>query len=65
MTEEPLPTHLSIDDLKMAIVAIELACQRGAYRATEMAPIGLSYDKIQQFITTAELATKTQGETNV
>lgn len=56
---------LVLQDLKMAAGAIELGAQRGAYRANEMKLIGECYDKLTNFIRSAEPpAEQTADSTN-
>ena len=45
------PNALSIGDLKNLTTIIEVASSRGAFRANEMASIGLMYNKLQGFVT--------------
>ena len=42
---------LSIGDLKNLATIIDIASSRGAFRANEMASIGLMYNKLQGFVT--------------
>ena len=41
---------LSIGDLKNLATIIDIASSRGAFRANELASIGLMYDKLQGFV---------------
>lgn len=45
---------LVLQDLKIAAGAIEIGAQRGAYRANEMKIVGEAYDRILNFIKSAE-----------
>ena len=45
------PNALSIGDLKNLTTIIDVASSRGAFRANEMAAIGLMYNKLQSFLT--------------
>ena len=45
------PNALSIGDLKNLTTIIDVASSRGAFRANEMASIGLMYNKLQSFLT--------------
>jgi hypothetical protein len=47
---------LVLQDLKIAAGAIELGAQRGAYRANEMKLVGEAYERILNFIRSAEPA---------
>ena len=44
------PNALSIGDLKNLTTIIDVASSRGAFRANEMASIGLIYNKLQAFL---------------
>ena len=44
------PNALSIGDLKNLTTIIDVASSRGAFRANEMASIGLMYNKLQGFL---------------
>ena len=44
------PNALSIGDLKNLSTIIDVASSRGAFRANEMASIGLIYNKLQAFL---------------
>ncbi len=41
---------LSVQDLQNLLVIVDLACSRGAVRATELSTVGQLYDKTQAFI---------------
>ena len=45
------PNALSLGDLKNLTTIIDIASSRGAFRANEMASIGLMYNKLQGFVT--------------
>tara|TARA_B100000029_G_scaffold485929_1_gene539781 strand:- start:538 stop:828 length:291 start_codon:yes stop_codon:yes gene_type:complete len=44
------PNALSLGDLKNLTTIIDVASSRGAFRANEMASIGLMYNKLQSFL---------------
>ena len=44
------PSALSIGDLKNLSTILDVASSRGAFRANEMASIGLVYNKLQAFL---------------
>ena len=44
------PNALSLGDLKNLTTIIDVASSRGAFRANEMAAIGLMYNKLQSFL---------------
>jgi hypothetical protein len=50
------PTNVTITDLQNILVLIDLAAQRGALRAAELASVGALYDKINKFINEAQAA---------
>ena len=49
-TPQPDPSALSIGDLKNLSVIIDVASSRGAFKAAEMANVGLLYNKLQAFL---------------
>lgn len=48
--ETTLNQPLTIQDIQNLLVIVELACSRGAVRATELSTVGQLYDKTQAFI---------------
>jgi hypothetical protein len=51
VNEAPVNTNdLNIADLKNLAMIIDIASSRGAFRANEMATIGLVYNKLQGFL---------------
>ena len=44
------PNALSLGDLKNLTTIIDVASSRGAFRANEMASIGIMYNKLQGFL---------------
>ncbi len=65
---ENQPTQLSITDLAVLKNIIDLACNRGAFRAQEMKAVGEVYDKLSTFLDTvikqaeAEMQAGQQGD---
>jgi hypothetical protein len=61
--------HLGIADLAVIKNIIDLACSRGAFRATEMRAVGEVYDKLSGFLqmvvqqAEAKAEAEQQGET--
>jgi hypothetical protein len=61
-------TQLSITDLAVLKNIIDLACNRGAFRAPEMKAVGEVYDKLSTFLDTvikqaeAEMQAGQQGD---
>jgi len=47
---QPDPTALSIGDLKNLATILDVASSRGAFKAAEMAGVGLMYNKLQAFL---------------
>lgn len=41
---------LTIQDLRSIIAIIDIASQRGAFRANEMAAVGVTYNKVSAFL---------------
>jgi len=59
---QPSATDLSIGDLKNLATIIDVASTRGAFRANEMATVGLMYNKLQGFL--AKVAPEIKPEEN-
>ena len=55
-------TDLTIADLKNIGTIIDVASTRGAFRANEMATVGLVYNKLQMFL--AKVAPEAKPEEN-
>ena len=55
-------TDLNIADLRNIALVIDVASTRGAFRANEMATVGLIYNKLQAFL--AKVAPETKPEEN-
>jgi len=53
-------TDLNIADLRNIALVIDVASTRGAFRANEMATVGLVYNKLQMFL--AKVAPETKPE---
>ena len=47
---QPDPTALSIGDLKNLLTILDVASTRGAFKANEMAGVGILYNKLQAFL---------------
>jgi hypothetical protein len=60
-------TQITLQDLAVIKNLIDVACQRGAFRAEEMRTVGELYEKLSGFLETvvaqAEAAQLQQGET--
>lgn len=54
--EAQQPIGLTLQDMKIVAGAIELAAQRGGYRASEMEIIGATYNKLAAFLKANEPA---------
>jgi hypothetical protein len=50
------PVGLTLQDMKILAGAIEIASQRGGYRAAEMEVIGSTYNKLTSFLKATEPA---------
>lgn len=55
---------ITLPDLQEISTIIKLASERGAFRVSEYSQVGACYDKLQNFLTQAQLITN-QGEQNV
>lgn len=53
---------LSLNDLATLANVINLATQRGAFRANELSSVGSAYDKLNAFLGAAQKATEGQTE---
>lgn len=49
VAQEPA-AGLAVQDLQNMLIVIDLACQRGAFRAAELTQIGTLHDKVAQFV---------------
>jgi hypothetical protein len=73
MTEETAATEaeateaqapgLSINDLAVLKSTVEVAANRGAFRAEEMATVGATYNKLAAFVNAAMPKSETEEET--
>lgn len=54
--EAQQPVGLTLQDMKILAGAVELAAQRGGYRAAEMEIIGATYNKLSAFLKANEPA---------
>jgi hypothetical protein len=59
--EQAQPIGLTLQDMKILAGAIELASQRGGYRAGEMEIIGATYNKLAMFLKANEPAPAEEG----
>lgn len=66
--QTPQQQNLSITDLAVIKNLIDVACERGAFRAGEMSTVGEVYDKLTEFlkivIAQAEAAAEAQPKEN-
>jgi hypothetical protein len=58
MTEEVKADELTIQDLAMARAVIELATERGVFKAGELASVGGLYNKLDAFLKHVEAQAK-------
>lgn len=49
----PADSVINITDLQNVLVVIDLASNRGAFRGTELEPVGQLYNKIAKFVQAA------------
>jgi len=56
-------TQLTINDIAMTRDVIDLACKRGAFGAAEAKPIGLLFEKLDQFIKAALAQAEAEQQT--
>lgn len=50
MSEENTPVQITIQDLVLAANIIDLATQRGAFKAAEAGQVGACFEKIVAFV---------------
>jgi len=51
---EQQPPVLGVQDLQNLLIIVDLASQRGAFRANELSQIGALFDKVNQFIASTQ-----------
>lgn len=59
------PIGLTLQDMKILAGAVELASQRGGYRAGEMEIIGATYNKLANFLKANEPAPAEEASAEV
>ena len=64
MTEQkqPDPNELNIQDLALSRAVIELATERGTFKANELANVGALYNKLDGFLKAVEEQAKQAKE---
>jgi hypothetical protein len=62
MTENTQANELNIQDLALARAVIELATERGTFKANEMANVGALYNKLDAFLKEVEAQAKAAQE---
>ena len=62
MTENTQSNELNIQDLALARAVIELATERGTFKANEMANVGALYNKLDAFLKEVEAQAKAAKE---
>jgi hypothetical protein len=55
------PVGFTLQDMKILAGAVELASQRGGFRAAEMEIIGATYNKLAQFLKANDQAQATEA----
>jgi hypothetical protein len=48
------PPVLGVQDLQNLLIVVDLASQRGAFRANELSQIGALFDKVNQFVASTQ-----------
>jgi hypothetical protein len=56
---------ITIADLSQIKIIIEVACERGAFRAPELKTVGTIYERLSSFLDTAMIDTATQSPDGV
>jgi len=49
-TEQAVPESINLSDLGLLAQIVDLATQRGAFRANELSQVGTVYDKLNSFL---------------
>jgi len=62
MTEQKQTNELSIQDLVLTRAVIELATERGTFKANELASVGSLYNKLDAFLKEVEAQAKAAQE---
>jgi glutamate synthase domain-containing protein 1 len=55
------PVTLGLNDLQTMLTVIDTVTQRGAFKAPELAAVGILYNRIQQFLEAAKAAQQAQA----
>ena len=58
VAEGQAPADLTVQDLQALKVIIDVASQRGAFKANEMAMVGATYNKLEAFLKIVEQSQK-------
>lgn len=64
MTDQNKAEELTIQDLAMARAIIEMATERGAFKAAELSNVGALYNKLDSFLKQVEAQAKAAQEGN-
>lgn len=59
--EQAPPVTLGLNDLQTMLTVIDTVTQRGAFKAPELAAVGILYNRIQQFLEAAKAAQQAQA----
>ena len=62
MTENTQANELNIQDLALARAVIELATERGTFKANELANVGALYNKLDAFLKEVQAQAKAAKE---
>lgn len=63
-TAEQSNLELTVNDLNLLRQTIDVATQRGAFKANELLTVGTVYNKLETFLGAVSEQQKTQGEPN-
>lgn len=55
------PVTLGLNDLQTVMSVIDIASQRGAFKAGELAAVGVLYNKVSAFLEAAKAAQEAQA----
>lgn len=58
------PVTLGLNDLQTVLTIIDTVTQRGAFKANELAAVGILYNRVQSFLEAAQAAQAAQQAEN-
>lgn len=62
VTNDAAPVSLSVNDLSNLRQIIDVASSRGAFKANEMQVVGITYDRLNAFLSAVAASAQVEGE---